>query len=365
LSVAKKQKTRLDAMAATLVALALLAPHLAKAATLFVESRPAMGTTFTIYLYAADAPTASAHFEAAFDEIERIEEALSNYRASSELSRINRLAASEEVTTDPEVFGLLQTSIQYSRRTDGAFDITVGPLMRAWGFFRGQGHLPTAADLAQARRSVGWRNVSLDPARRTVHFLAPGVELDLGGIGKGYAVDRVAELLKQAGITSALIDAGSSTFYAIGSPPGQDGWKILVPRPGDRAHAISKVLLRDQSLSTSGSYEKFFQINGRTYCHIMDPRTAAPVENVLQTTVIAPDATTTDALSTSMFVMGPRTAAKLLDSMPGTSGVWITGSAASPKIVSWHWRGSRCDAQSPDCDPARTAKNQVVGKETQ
>src|SRR5262249_42635422 len=182
-------------------------------------------------------------------------------------------AAQEAVTTDPEVFQLILRSLEYSRQTDGAFDITVGPLMRAWGFFRGSGHYPTATELAKARVGVGWQNVVLDPTARTGRFTAPGVELDLGAIGKGYAVDRVVAVLKEAGVTSALVDAGSSTLYALGAPPDKPGWTVRVPRPGNRTQTLTTVLLSNQSLSTSGSYEKFFRLNGRTYCHIMNPRT--------------------------------------------------------------------------------------------
>jgi thiamine biosynthesis lipoprotein len=359
-----KPLNRARVLSVMLLALALSGPRCAAATKPFVESRPAMGTTFTIYLYAPDATAAEANFEAAFDEIERIEEALSNYRPTSELSRINRLAPAEDVTTDPEVFAFLQTSLEYGRRTQGAFDITVGPLMRAWGFFRGEGHYPSPDELARARHNVGWQNVVLDPARRTVHFLKPGVELDPGGIGKGYAVDRVVDLLREAGVTAALIDAGSSTFYALGAPPDQSGWKIRVPRPGDRSRTVSTVILRDESLSTSGSYEKFFKLDGRVYCHIMDPRTGAPVENVLQTTVIAPDATTSDALSTSMFVMGPQTAARLLDAASLVSGLWITGTADSQKLVPLRWRGNVCESRNQDCE-TEDAKNRVQRKDAQ
>jgi len=311
---------------------------------LFSESRPAMGTTFTIYLYSSSRPTADAAFEAAFDEIERIEEALSNYREGSELSRINRLAGREKVTTDPEVFNLLQTSFDYRRKSDGAFDISVGPLMRAWGFFRKNGKYPTRAELERARSRTGWTKMNLDSQQRTVSFAVPGMELDMGGIGKGYAVDRVIDLLREAGVKSALVDAGSSTLYALGAPPGKDGWKVVVPRPGDRTHAISEVLLRDNSLSTSGSYEKFFRLNGRTYCHIMDPRTGEPVQGMLQTTVIAPTGTATDALSTTMFVMGPAAGEKLLESMPNTSAIWITSDTKKPHIEQWRWPGRFCPA---------------------
>jgi len=164
----------------------------------------------------------------------------------------------------------------------------------------------------------------------------------MGGIGKGYAVDRVVDVLREAGVKSALVDAGSSTLYALGAPPGKEGWKVVVPRPGDRLHGISEVLLRDNSLSTSGSYEKSFRLKGKTYCHIMDPRTGQPVQGMLQTTVIAPTGTATDALSTTMFVMGPAAGSKLLESMPNTSAIWITNSTNEPRIEHWHWTGRLC-----------------------
>jgi len=301
-----------------------------------------MGTTFTIYLYSPNRSEADADFEAAFEEIERVEEALSNYRPTSELSRINRLASRQKVTTDPEVFELLRTSFNYSRQSAGAFDITVGPLMRAWGFFRKNGQYPSSTELSRARSSVGWNKVELDPQERTIKFNTRGMELDMGGIGKGYAVDRVIDLLRASGVSSALVDAGSSTLYALGAPPGKPGWKVIVPWPGDRSRAISEVMLRDSSLSTSGSYEKFFRLNGNTYCHIMDPRTGEPVEGMLQTTVIAPTGTESDALSTTMFVMGPARGRDLLRSIPTTSAIWITNNTIEPHIDDWHWTERLC-----------------------
>jgi len=307
---------------------------------LSVQSRNAMGTVFTIYLYARDGGQASASLEAAFEEIERLEEALSDYRATSELSRINRLAARQAVTTDPEVFALLQRSLAYSRRSAGAFDVTVGPLMRAWGFFRGKGRYPTDRELRRARESVGSEKVDLDPAARTVRFAAPGVELDLGAIGKGYAVDRAVKVLREAGVKAALVDAGSSTLYAMNAPPGKSGWTVHVPMPGDRSQTVSTVTLRNESLSTSGSYEKFFQLDGHRYCHVMDPRNGVPVQGVLQATLIAPDSTTTDALSNAMFVMGPEAGRKLLATVPGARGLWILGEPGAQRLVQWQW---------PDC----------------
>src|SRR5205823_8782011 len=199
------------------------------------------------------------------------------------------------------------------------------------------GHYPSLAELETAREQVGWQNIQLDAANRTVHFTRKEVELDLGAIAKGYTVDQMVNILREAGIRSALVDAGSSTLYALGAPPGKNGWTVRVPRPGHRDQTVSTVLLRDVSLSTSGSYEKFFRLNGRIYCHILNPHSGRPVEGMLQTSVIAQDGTTTDALSTSMFVMGPRAGKALLSTFPGAAGLWITGEAASPQIVRWNW----------------------------
>jgi FAD:protein FMN transferase len=209
-----------------------------------------------------------------------------------------------------------------------------------WGFFRGRGHYPSVDELSAARKSTGWEHVHLDSQKRTVHFDMQGMSLDPGGIGKGYVVECVANLLRAAGVKIALIDAGSSTIYAMGAPPGKDGWTIQVPRPSDRAHSISTVVLRDTSLSTSGNYEKFFMLNGKTYCHIMDPRTGEPVQGMLQTTVITPNATDSDALSLIMFVMGPEKSEKLLGEIPGTSGMWVLGEPQNFNTIQWHWPGT-------------------------
>jgi thiamine biosynthesis lipoprotein len=183
-----------------------------------------------------------------------------------------------------------------------------------------------------------------------VHFDMQGMSLDPGGIGKGYVVERVANLLREAGVKTALIDAGSSTIYAMGAPPAKDGWTIQVPRPGDRAHSISTVVLRDTSLSTSGNYEKFFALNGKIYCHIMDPRTGEPVQGTLQTTVITPNATDSDALSLIMFVMGPDKSEKLLEEIPGSSGMWVLGEPQKSNVIQWRWPGTAA-MPSPNTPP--------------
>ena len=304
---------------------------------LFTESHPAMGTTYMISLYATSPARAAVLFMAAFDEIDRVDDLLSNYKETSELSRISRLGYPGPVTTDPETFRFLEISFNYSRQSDGAFDITVGPLMRAWGFFRGTGHYPTREELAKALASTGWQHVHLDPTARTIRFDVPGMELDPGGIGKGYAVERVITLLRSLGVKTALVDAGSSTIYALGAPPGQDGWVVRIPVPGDRTKTISSVTLRDTSLSTSGDYEKFFQLDGKIYCHIMDPKTGEPIHGMLQTTVITPNPTDSDALSLVMFGMGPEGAEKMMEPIPATSGLWIMGTPDAMRVARWRW----------------------------
>ena len=304
----------------------------------FHDSHRAMGTVFTIDLYAPDQQTADQWMQISFDEVDRIEALLSNYQSSSELSRINREAPDHVVTTDPETFAFLRTSLDWSRRTGGAFDTTVGPLMRAWGFFFDHGRIPSRAQLQSLRKQVGWQKVLLDPANRTVQFANHAhIEFDPGGIGKGYAVDHIVALLRQQHVTAALISAGSSTIYAIGSPPGASGWLIHVPDPAHPGKVLSTVAVKDMSLSTSGCTEKFFVKNGRRYCHILNPRTMSPVQNMLQTTVISPSATDSDALSTATFVMGARASAHILRSIPHSSAIIVSGTIEKPRYAAIDW----------------------------
>ncbi len=308
--------------------------------SLFHESRAAMGTTVEIFLYASTRDRALELFEVAFQEIARVEAALSTYRPTSEISRINATAAERPVVTDPEVFGLIVRSLEYSRRTGGAFDVTVGPLVKAWGFFRGKGQYPSTEALAAARATVGWRNVTVDTVRRSVRFLTPGLELDFGGVGKGFALDRAASILRRHGVESALLGTGQSSYVAIGAPPGAEGWPITIPSPHNVGAALSTVRLRDQSLSTSGSDQQFFELNGRRYSHIIDPRTGEPVIGMVQVTVIAPDATDSDALSTALFVLGRDGAATLIDGVEGTAALLIADDHGKGNIIPVHWTGA-------------------------
>jgi len=305
----------------------------------FADSHPAMGTDFSIRICARDANAAALLHEAAFREIDRIDDLLSNYLPTSELSRINQRAGAGWVRTTPEMLGLLERAEDFSRRSDGAFDITVGPLMRAWGFYRGTGRLPTEAQIDAARARVGWSRVRVDRARG-VRFSRPGVELDPGAWGKGYALDRAAAVLRRLGVEAALLDAGGSSIVALGAPPGARGWTVRVPDPEARSRTLSVVQLCDASLSTSGERERSFRAGERTFSHIMDPRTGRPVQGMLQTTVIAPEAAVSDVLSTAVFVLGVRDGRRLLASVEQASGLLVTDGRASARVVSWRWPGN-------------------------
>lgn len=305
---------------------------------LFHEVHKAMGSEFSIDLYAPNRETAERWMEASFEEIDRIEDLLSNYRPASELSRISREAGNGPVTTDPETFAFLEKAVETSRRSDGAFDITVGPLMRAWGFFFNNGRIPDGAELARLKGKTGWQHIKLDAAARTVYFTnGVPMELDPGGIGKGYAVDRVVALLRENGVKAALISGGSSSIYGIGAPPGAKGWQVNVPDPEHAGKVLSTVWLKDLSLSTSACTEKFFIKNGHRYCHILDPHTEKPVEGVLQTTILAPSTEDSDALSTATFVMGKDGLRRILSMYPGSAGLLVLKSSEMPEYVSYEW----------------------------
>ncbi len=275
----------------------------------YENSAQAMGSLFTVAAYGEDRAQLSAAVGAALQEARRIDDLLSNYRSESELSEINREAAQHPVRVSPELFDLLEKCQQYSRASDGAFDWTVGPLMRVWGFYKGSGRLPDRDAIEGAMRSVGYKHVHLDPQFRTVRFDAPGVDLDPGGIGKGYAVDKMVEILRDTGINIALISAAGSSIYAMGAPPGEKGpekgWYIRIRDPKDESITAAELYLKDQSLSTSGTYEKFFEAGGKIYSHIMDPRTGYPAKGMLSVSALAPRTLDSEAWTKPFFINGP------------------------------------------------------------
>jgi len=274
------------------------------------SSADAMGSTYSLVLYGEDRAKLEMASEDAFEEVRRLDHLLSNYRPESEWSQVNRYAAERPVKVSAELFQLLSACVEYSRQSEGAFDISVGPLMKVWGFYKGSGHLPQRAEILKGLEKVGYRNILLDASSKTVHFAKEGVELDPGGIGKGYAVDRMVDILRRDGIAVALVSASGSSIYALGAPPGESGWKIRIRDPKNEEKTVTEVTLKNESMSTSGSYEKFFWAEGKIYSHIMDPRTGYPSRGMLSASVITPLTLDSEAWTKPYYINGREWAAK-------------------------------------------------------
>ncbi len=262
-----------------------------------------MGTAASVTICGLDEEQAREAAASALHELHRIESIMSSWKEDSELSRLNRLSRGNRFRVSAELFVLVDSALHFSMVTSGAFDITAGPVIRLWGFHGGDVRLPTENEIDEALSRVGYRRVTLDAGDSSI-TLEPGMELDLGGIAKGYAVDRAVSLLREKGATSALVNLGGN-IYALGTPPGKDGWSVGIRDPHGGAAITGTILLRDEAVATSGNYENFVVIGEKRYGHIVDPRTGRPVDRVLSVTVVAPTALATDALSTGLFVLGP------------------------------------------------------------
>jgi len=288
----------------------------------YEASRLSMACVYGIVAY-GDAQSVPQILEEALDEVDRIDRLMSHYKPESPLSRLNRDAARGAVTVDPELFDFIALAVRHGRDSDGAFDITVGPLMKAWGFFSGEGRVPTDRELAAVRKRIGYQHIILDHTAHTIRFDVPGVELDLGGIAKGYAVDRVAGLLRQRHVAAALISSGGSTIYGLGAPPGADAWDVKLQDPIDSRKTAFAIKLKDRALSVAGSSEKAFEAGGVRYSHIMDPRTGRPAQGVLSVAVLASSGTAGDALDDAFFVLGPERSRGYLTRLHDTEAIFF------------------------------------------
>lgn len=314
-------------------------------------ARHAMATRFELVLHGKNPVGLRAAGEEALDEIDRLEAQLSLFRPSSEIAHVNARAAREPVRVTPQVFELLQRARKLHEETQGAFDITIAPLMRCWGFQGGKGRMPNDADVAQALKRVGMHLVALDPTDYTVRFLREGVMLDLGAIGKGYAIERAAELLLEAGVTSALLHGGTSTIYALGQPPESSAWQIAVTSPENETAAAGKsgteqkeyarvpaavVALKDEAMSVSAVWGKCFAKDEEIYGHILDPRTGRPACKAVLALVVLKSATETDALSTALLTVGAEGHEAIANLRAGMKTLVI---AKEGKQFMWQGRG--------------------------
>lgn len=265
------------------------------------EARMLMGTLCEIEAWSSDPSNGRRALDEAFSEIESVDRALSDYRPDSELSLISRRAGSEAVQVSPRTLGFLDRALALAKATNGASDISIGPAVDLWGFRGPTRKLPSEIELQALRPRVDYRKILM--SGNQVRLETPGMRLDPGAIGKGYAVDRAVERLRQFGVEKALVNF-SGTIYALGFPPGRAGWPVAIRNPTRPDTVLGTLCLRDEAVSSSGGYEKFVEIDGERFSHIISPRTLRPVEGVLGTTVRAPSATLADAWSTALMVLG-------------------------------------------------------------
>ncbi len=319
--------------------LALASPS--AAAQRFEFEEPHMGTLVRLVLFAADRPAASAAARAAFDRVAELDAALSDYRDSSEVSRLARAAGGPPVPVGPDLFAVLERAQDVGRRSGGAFDVTVGPLVRLWRRTLRTGDWPDPARRAEALSCVGSDKMHLDPAARTVLLDRPGMRIDLGGIAKGYAGDQALRVLRARDVSSALVAVGGDVV-AGDAPPGEAGWVVVVEpdeptRAGERlpgeagwvvvvepdepTRAGERLLLRQAAVSTSGDSQQWVERDGVRYSHVLDPRTGIGLTGRRRATVVAREGVTADGLATAACVLGPAEAVALVEATPGADAI--------------------------------------------
>lgn len=290
-------------------------------------SREAMAGRFEVVLNAGQYDRGTEIALDALDLVDELEDQMSAFRPDSELSRLNRSAG--PVRVKPRLFALFQLARRLHAETGGAVDIATGRLSAVWGFSRRDGTIPTDEQRAEALADSGMDQLELDERDETIRFRRPGVLINLGAIGKGYALDRCAESLAAGGLDTFMIQAGASSVLARGSTspsatfPDAAGWVVGLGHPLREGKRLGEICLRDRALATSGSAKQFFRHQGRRYSHILDPRTGRPAEGVLSATVLAPTAAEADAVSTALFVMGPEVAEEYCRSRPEIAAVLV------------------------------------------
>ena len=299
-------------------------------------ARHAMATRFELVLHGDRPESLRAAGEEALDEIERIENQISLYRPHTEIAQLNARAANEWVRVSTPVFRLLELARRLSEESGSAFDITAGPLIRCWGFQGGSGRKPAPEEINEARACVGMNLVEMNAGASAVRFSRPGVSLDLGAIGKGYAIDRAVEILREAGVASALLHGGTSTTAAIGAPPDAAAWNIAVDLPASDASSsptrLAVVPLRDESLSVSAVWGRSFQSGDELFGHVIDPRTGQSVQAALLAALVLPSATESDALSTALLLNGPAGLFSIAGTRPTAKALVVTGTDTAPQI---------------------------------
>jgi FAD:protein FMN transferase len=293
------------------------------ALTRFTSTEPHMGTKFKIILYAPDQATADAASQAAFARIAALDGIMSDYRPTSELMRLCQKAGGDPVPVSEELFFVLSRAEEVSRLSDGAFDVSIGPVVKLWRRARRTERLPDPDDLSRALALVGYDKVRLDPKARTVRLLKPGMQLDLGGIAKGYAADEALRELERHQVTRALVAAGGDIAVS-GPPPDADGWTVgIAPLEDPDSKPSRSLLLKDAAVSTSGDAEQYVEIDGKRYSHIVDPKTGLGLVGRRSATVVARRGIWADSLTKAVIVPGPECGLATIDRLEGTAALYV------------------------------------------
>ena len=304
---------------AALLALLLLSCALPARADWMQRTEAIMGTRCYVELWADDLDKGNGAIDAVMAELRRIDNLMSHYKPESQLSQINQYANERPVPVDKELFDLIKLSTHYSQITEGAFDITYASVGYLYDYPK---HVhPTETQIREKLPAVNWRNMLLDEEHHTVRFEHPGMRIDLGGIGKGYAVDRGIEILKARGITRALVTAGGDSRI-IGDRMGRP-WLVAIRHPDNPNKVVTRIPLADSAVSTSGDYERYFDEGGIRYHHIIDPHTGHSASKVRSATILAPTATQTDGMSKTAFILGPEKALEIINRMPEYDAVFV------------------------------------------
>jgi FAD:protein FMN transferase len=298
------------------------------------KKKYAMGTVFEVVAYGEPRNTAAA-IDAAFDEVIRLDGILSNYKPGSELSRLNRTAHFHAVAVSADLYRVIEESLKYSTLSHGEFDITVGPLVNYWkSVMRGEKR-SSSSEVEKLRACTGYDKIVLTPPDQ-VEFRSDCMQIDVGAIGKGYAVDRMVAILRSSGVTSAFINAGGSTTYGLGSPPDQAGWRVRLRDPSGKNEP--EIVLRDNSVSTSEQTARDVMGDSKAG-HIIDPKTGEPIQTAAALSAVAGTGTDSDALSTTLLLLGPKEGMPLVKSIAGTAAIWISSAgevesaSSGPKIL--------------------------------
>ena len=274
----------------------------------YEHSIVAMGTTARLGVYAKSEAAANEVITSAFNELKRLESLFTIFDERSEISQLNAIAGVGHTKISSDTLSILRSAIEYTRLTNGAFDITVEPLMRLWGFRKDSNELqalPTSEEIASGLQFVGSEQIELDAIHSTARLRSSGAKLDLGGIAVGYSLDKMVNILKPEGIENAFLDI-SGDIYALGAPHGHPGWNVAIPDPQDTSKLIYKTHISNEALATSGNYMSYVVYNAMRYGHIMDPHEGRSAHSVLSSTVIAKTGIDVDALSTASFVKGEK-----------------------------------------------------------